>query len=263
MAILTNAEILTHMQLTGVITTLQQAVLTQLRPAAERLVKEHVGYEIEQATHIEFHPVLNRSVEGDPMVEGYEGSTGGAVPVYWGQDDARSIYLDQLPLRSITSVCENISAWDTAGGSWPAGNDLSEGADFRADYELVLSGQNLSWSGALVKNYGTWPRVARSVRVEYVAGLSATELDFDGRYGVFKQAALLTCQINFLEALSNTINDQSGGAGTGVINESLDGWSVSYSGAMVEALFSMQSTLPEKAKQMLQPYVRMSRFLGV
>lgn len=263
MAILTNDEILTHLQLTGVITSLQQAVLTQLRPACERLVKEFVGYEIEQASHTEYLPTFNRSIEGDQLVEGYEGSPAGAIPAYWGSSDGRIMYLTQLPVRSVTSLYENLSAWSTAGGSWPAANLLSEGPDFWIDYDSSLSGGDVCWSGALIRQYGVWPRERRTVKITYVAGLSADELDFDGRYGIFKQAALLTAQVNFMEALSNTLNESTGGPGTGVVGESLDGWSVQYLTSAVENLYSMKAILPDKVREMMQPYVSVSRFVGL
>lgn len=263
MALLTKAELLTHLQLTTTITAVQDAVITQLLPSVDRLVKDFVGYEIERGTHIEYHPETNRFVEEDPLIGAFEGTAQGARAVLYGNEDHRIIYLNQLPLISIQNLYENVSAWDTAGGSWPSSSKLVEGRDYRIDYDLNLDSEDVGLSGAVYRQTTVWPRERRTVRVEYTAGFLAAQLDFDGRYGVFKHAALLASQMNFMEALSNTLNDQSGSPGTGVAAESLDGWSIKYVDAVIAELYSMMYQLPNKVKLMLAPHVRANQFIGV
>lgn len=265
MALLTNAQVLARLQLTATsIDTLQNAVLEQLRPASERLVKEYVGYEIEQGTFTEYHPSKSSLIEGDPLTVGYEGSALGAVPINLGDDTTRMLYLNQVPIRSITSLHENVNAWQTAGGSWPSTAQLTEGPDFYVDWDENVGGTDLSMSGLIVRQSGAWTRERRAVRVIYSGGFTASELDLStGRYGFFTNAALLTVQANFLEAISNTVNSDTGGAGTAVTAESLDGWSVKYQEGIAMALYGMQYTLPANARSILQKHIRTGQFLGI
>ena len=137
MALLTNDEILARLQLTGEITAVQQAVLTQVSPAVERMVKDFVGYEIEQASHIEYYPSNSKLIESDPLVTEFEGSTAGAIPVIWGRDEARTLYLAQLPVRSITTVYENPNAWLSSPPDFSSSYLLTAGTDYYFDVDLV------------------------------------------------------------------------------------------------------------------------------
>jgi hypothetical protein len=167
MAILTIAQLHTQLGLTSPSQAVQD-LLAQVQPMAENAVKEYVGYDIEQATYTEFLPSSDSYGDREPLVDRYEGISGGRFAPVYGRRRNR-LRVSQLPLRSLTSVHENPPAWETAGGDWPVTSLLLEGTGFRVDWREP----GISWSGKLVRLANGWPVESRSVKVTYVAGLTA------------------------------------------------------------------------------------------
>lgn len=259
MAITTDAQIITLAG--GTMAAEDQAIVSFVRPLAERLVKKFVGFNIEQATYTDLYPLIGQDGMMDMLVDGYE-DIGGRIVPYNSSMLGSGSYLStrQKPVRSITSVYENVSAWDTAGGSWPA-SALLDPTEYQLDQEEY---GGLSWSGFVYRRSGVWPTEPRTVKITYVAGLTAAELDpATGAYAEFAQACYLTAMNGFWlwKQFKTEAAGGSGGAGP-VVSERLGDYAVSWSeqGAMDQ--FSMRFEMPRAAKVILEEYVPMRKYLG-
>lgn len=259
MSIISAPDLTTLIKMNGFdLTAAESAVLTIMHSVMEQALKDYIGYDIEQGEHTEFLPAQSSQFAVEGFTGAYEGSEAGALPVFEGQGHWRELYIRHRPIRSFTSVHENLSAWDVSGvggtGDWPAAAVLTEGSEFVADWEEP----GICWSGKLIRN-GAWSRVARTVRVIYTAGLTEEELA-SNEYAVFRHAALFAviANMHLLKALAK----QSDGFKPGPItSESLADWSASYSGSFTDML-SMNFVLPAVSQNLLGKYVNTSRYIS-
>lgn len=247
MAILTNTEVVNA--LGGTVSAADQTVITLIKGWSERLVKDYVGYNIEQATFTHDFPIVTQAEPREELIQGWEIVGNRAVAYGPYVEASRVLQLRELPVRSITSVNEDTAEPPTFGSS-----TLLTSTDYRLDTES----SSLSWSGFLYRVGSSWSKKPRTIRVVYVGGLTATELEND--YPEFKMATLLTVIKSF-----NELKSQQGyAAGTGsagpVQAESLADWSITYGGNSSTNLFGMTYKLPMEAARILEGKVRMSKF---
>lgn len=238
--ILTDADISTFLRKAATVTDAELNALLLVQPAVEQLVKDTVGYDIEQTTHTEFLPERTRNMRRT-SVAGEDVVNNRVVPVVQPMllEDTY-LFLPQLPVRTITNIFQDTSAYGGQGPSdFPAASELTAGVDYFVDYtkaELCKSGKLIKISG------GSWSKRARTIKVVYVAGYTVTELA-TGIGAAIKHACLLGMQGAFADLGSETGKVRS---------ERLGDWAATYA---VEGV----TRLPSQAVQKLQPYVRMSR----
>lgn len=265
MAIVLDSEILT--MLGGAASAADQAILTALRPRAERLVQKFLGYKIErQATITEYLPLRDQEDERERLVDGWEmvGNTARAYSDVPARD--RMLVLGTVPVRSITSLYENDAAWDTAGGNWPASTLLTEGTDYAIDFDREISGVKLSFSGIVRRNSGAWLDTPRCIKVVYEGGLTADELASD--FPEIADAVILTTIKKFNEIKSQQGYAKAGVAGAGgggvgpVTSWGLQNFHESYDVSSLRSLLGMWTSLPREAMEMLEEHVNMRKYLG-
>lgn len=232
-------------------TAAETALLNILKPMAEDAVREAVGYSITQDTYTHFLPEFDEDglevdridVVNDRVVFDYRGAT-------------NKLFAPERPIRSITSIYRDCAAYGGQGSSdFPASSLLTAGTDYYVDY--VSSG--VSWSGMLVAIVGSWPTRSRTVKVTYVAGLTAGELagttavrgPSGSGVGQLKYAALLAASLAFKEPESIQ------GSNSGPITaERLADYSVSYSAKDISNIFGFKQRLPSKVLDLLEPFKR-------
>lgn len=224
------------------------AIVRAYAPVVDRLIKKYLGYNVEQQTYTQFLPDFNVQAQTDALITGAESLS---------STSARNVLrLPQLPVRSITSVHENANAW------------ASDPPDFASSY-LVPAGSmqldtldaGISWTGNLIRLSGAWLTTERSVRVVYVAGLTAEELAGDD-YAEFKGAAYITLQ-TWLNAIKmQRFNASTGGSPGIVTSESIDGWSQSIDAGVSAKLYGFMRQLPPAAAQMLEDRVSYEQYFG-
>lgn len=251
-AIIDISDVLTWLGMGASATRAQRAKIEFLIPFAEDAVKQDVGYSILQATHTQFLPERDLTVDD---TEQFDVVNDRVLIQREGQDDA--LFLPERPVRSITSVNEDIGASGGQGASDFSGANLTSGTDYYIDN--TVSG--VSWNGRLVKKFGTWSYRRRTVKVVYVAGFTAAELDAGtirgpegGSILSFKMAAVLATSAWYLE--SNSFEPSSGYVGP-VVSERLRDRSVTYSTAQLKQL-SMTMGLPQKSRELLKQFKRYS-----
>lgn len=257
MALLSNDECLSFLGAASAISAGDNTLVALLRPMGERLVKEFVGYTIEQETFTEYYPQREESQTHDAFVDGWEMVSNQAMAYSGGSARGRILPLRNLPVRSITTIHEYASAWNVPGGHFPPETLLQEGTDYFLDWETP----GRSWTGFVFRRSGSWLLAPRCIKVVYTAGLTTAELR--DNYPDFKLAALQTVAKLFNEAKTQQ-GYAKGQSGVGpVVSESLADWSATYATTVVAEQLGLQQTLPLSARKLLEPYVRMSKFLPV
>lgn len=242
------------------LTNAHKAFLDLIQPWVEAAVYQVIGYPLEQAEYTEFLP--STGGERPPLEFGIDvgwDRIGGVVMPRSRMDPSFGlIQLSRLPVRSVTSVYENLGAWVTgaADGDWPASSLLPATA-----YRLDFSEPGLCKNGRLIRIVGSWPTSPRTVKATYTAGYTAEEIGTT--YGQVKLAALealawwwgkamrrsATVKSNFLMAMNLTIRDFSATFGDpSMLGNQPGNWAVSVLG-------------PESLNILLA-FVNFSRFLG-
>jgi hypothetical protein len=209
MSLVTDKEILDYINLNDkCITASMRALVSRVRLKAENLVKDYVGYRIEQANYSELLPAktISGRADVDTVGGGFDLIGGTVVARSTFPSTRREIVLGQLPVRDIVAVYDAPAAYNTAGGDWPAGSALADNA-YYLDRDMV---DGPCWSGIVYRNVGSWGIVPRSIRVDYVAGLTALELSTD--YTEFGHAVVVTCAKMLAEiaARSNMVRSGMG-----------------------------------------------------
>jgi hypothetical protein len=202
MSIVSNADVTAYVTACGAAVPAGLGTLVTLaRAAAERGLRDFIGYSIEQAAVTEYlpHGAGNPRGDGDGSAAGFDLSASGMVVSRGvGRQGRRELVLGKLPVRSVASVYDNPAAYNTAGGDWPATSLLPA-----ANYYLDTPGaDSLCWSGILYRNVGSWATLARCVKVTYTAGLTAAELAEDGDYPNFRLAVLTAAALTLGKILA-------------------------------------------------------------
>lgn len=240
--IVSRAEYLTFLAKASSVTTAEDGFLAMIAPWVERTVKKHVGCTIEQATYTHFLPRSSRATNEDSTVRYYDVRGGRAIAATAaGQREAAHLLTPELPIRSITSIYEDDSAYGGQGsGDFAATTLLTAGTDFFVDYDE----DGLCKSGIIRRIGRYWPSRERTVKVAYTAGYTQAELTT----GIAADIKLAV-----LEGIQQVFSKR--GEGQGALKaERLGDYSVQYA---IEAA----SKLPCESLRRLQPYVNYDRFL--
>jgi hypothetical protein len=212
------------------------AALGRVHRRVERLVKDFVGYDVEQGTKVEILPPADVTAGlYDPLV-GY----GLAGADLYGSE---YLHLRHWPVRSITSVEYDASARFS-------GAEASYDPD---SYRLEVSTPGLSTSGRLI-NLSGWPVEPGTLKVTYVGGWTAAELEDVA--SVFQTAVLQATAQHFNQQVANRAASHT--AGTGAVNsETLDGQTIQFARAGLNHGFAL--ALPESVQRLLMPHVNLMR----
>lgn len=244
--IVSKAEILTYLGMTSGTSDADSALVTLLHSKVEGTIKRYLGYDPEQTTFVEIVPggSIYRYVDMSLATYDVIGTSNRAAA--WTVDHDR-LQLRHVPVRSITSVYENASAYagDAPGAFSASAALLTEGQDYYVDWDTT----GICRSGMLIR-VGAWPAVPRSVKVTYVAGYTAAEFDgtggFEADASPIKLAVITQMGKEFSAAKTSVTK---GGAGV-VQSLSLDDYSVSFN----PQLNSWSVSLLDTVKQTLAPF---------
>lgn len=232
--------------LLGTITTDQElGRLEMVWKGVEAEIRRFCGQNIAQPAdaYVDILPETDWNVPLDPLMQqdtswhrqGYVVS--GAPSV-----NGHVLPLRQGLVRSITSVYVDLSSLAGTSGSDFAAATLLDSAEYYLDVdEIDPSSSLISRSGNLIRANANWPTRRRSVKVTYVAGLTAAELDDE--YSDIRLA--VTTEI------LDRYNNLTAGGGGRVKSERLGDWQVTYElGAVDEGSLSM------RLRTVLQPFVK-------
>lgn len=235
----------------GVITSLtnrQLALADMVHRHTERLVKDYLQNDIEQATHIEYYPPQWRT-----------GSTGSHGDLVSADIDIRDTMVafrpggrgsDVIILKHTPVIFTDLEVYEDPnahGGqntdAFPASTLLTAGTD----YWLDLDETGLSRTGILRRD-GAWPVEPRSVRVRYTGGWSRTQLD-NGPASPIKMAVLLTA----VKAMKQIFSLQATESGA-VVSRTTGTYKTVYDETSSALNFGLQTALPVEAEELLRPF---------
>ena len=171
-----------------IVSSTQNTFLNIIQPWVEQVVWKVLGYSLEQNTYTEYVP--SALSERPPLSFGLDVGWDlvGGVVLPRSRTDAfeGSVQLSNLPIRSITTIYENVAAWTggTLNGDWPAESLLPPTA-----YRLDMQTDGLCLSGRVYRIVGAWSSISRSVKVTYTAGY--TQAEIDASFGPVKMAVLM------------------------------------------------------------------------
>lgn len=206
----------------------RQSAVALVQKAAERLVKAYLGKAVEQGTFTEYLPAPGEQAAALGLWAGvFTPAAGGPLR------------LRHTPVRSVSGVATG----------WPPSVVLDPSA-----YWLDEAEPGLSRSGLLYRSGAAgWPVAPRSVRVDYVGGWTAAELE-DGEAADVKHAVRLAVATKFRE-LETLWDNASGSPGVGPLaSEGIMGWQQTWDMAAVRQAIGLWRALPAGVCDMLQPH---------
>lgn len=230
--------------LSGSITTdAELGRLEMVWKAVEAEIRRWCGQNIMQPAdaYVDFLPENDRYIPVDPLLQNevswnnrYSYNVGGGPGM-----DGHILPLRQGMVRSITEIrIDTGSAAGTSGDDFPASTILDSSTYFLDVDEKDPSNLLISWSGNVIYRGGNWPTRRRSIKVTYVAGLTAAELDDE-----YSDLRFAVCE----EVLDRYTALSSDGVGR-VKKESLGDWSVEY------AVSENEGRLSDSLRDALQPF---------
>lgn len=167
--IVSIAELQLMAGLSGSITDEERAVLARVHKSAEAKVKQHLKYDPEQRTLVEYYP---RQDAGGAALSGQWDVNSSHTRAQFESSVPDSLQLERLPIRSVTGVwCDSAGYFGTASGAFPESCRWAEGTDFWP----LLERPRYAPSGIVMAS-GSWPATPGSVKVQYCAGYSRLEL---------------------------------------------------------------------------------------
>lgn len=225
------------------------ALLQKLLKWTEAQARKFVGHGIIQATYTNEYQrkfdysgcdsdTVSITSNGLIQVGGCISPAGGAV-----------LQLDNGFVRSITEIREDYAARFAASGYFGSDTLLVDGTD----YYLEMDNDNFSKSGRVIRYGRNWSPAAGTIRITYVAGLSAAELDDE--YSFVKLALLDDLRSKFNAVASERISSGKGGP---LKKETYYGdVSFEYETGSASRSSSLVRDLSDSTKSRLQPIRRM------
>lgn len=255
MSICSEDEVLAYLESCGIPLSNSAVVAVEmLQPMYDKAIEKALGWKVNQQSFTEYHPETPMSgpFDRDDQISGYEMAGGLAQPRLRGARELRYLQLRNLPVRSITSVYDNGSAFLTGveDGYWPSTTLLD-----RTAYQLDKHQAGLSWTGLLARNYGVWGTIPRTVKVTYVAGLTDAEIMDD--YSPIKLASLITIANGVQQTIARSRAAQVGGVVTSVGGEEFNVSLQTTLGTNVAEVI-----IPAAAANYLSDFVNVSRWFG-
>ena len=239
-------ELILNLGLGDSLSNADAALLEMIKRQVEDRIRKYCRWGITQKTYTQYLPSTTDSAAytGREYVE-ISGDQAYFSRDYNGGD---ILQLPNLYVSSITSLYEDRSAKGGQGATDFAEATLLESG---VDYWLDKDDGDFSIGGHVVKEAGSWSRKQRTIKITYVSGFTATQLDEE--YRDIKQACILETRKWYKRAKSGHGN---GNAGAGEIKqESIGG---EYTVQYVTSEDEKMGSLSGQSTDLLKPYRRMS-----
>lgn len=222
-------------------------LLRLIRDQVEQMARAYVRHDITQPSsdYVEYYPRRTLvSPIGSETDEWFD-IANTQVTTSSKRSAENIIVLRQKFVRSITGVWEDLSAYFGKGSNdFDSTTKLTEGTDYVLDY--IKDG--LCDTGRLIRINRSWPSTPGTVKVQYNAGLTASELDDQYQ---FVKLALLD-EIDLRYRYRKGYRDRSGPGAGPLAAFSIPGdFSERYDTTLVNAI--MLGTLLPGTKKKLQP----------
>ncbi len=255
--IATESEIRIALGLGSTISQLEETIVTMAHRKAEAAVRNFLQYNPEQFTHVGvLHPSGNATPVAAPFR--YTSNATHAIREDFGQPGAEVLQLQHLPVRSVTTLWEDSNARaGSAAGAFADATKLVAGTDYYVDFDSA----GISRSGQLIRVVGSWSGVARSIKIDYVGGYSAEELNGDppdsgdpfvDASGI-RDAVVLTAVKAMMTLMGSQKNAAAGFTGP-LSSERLGDYGYVRGQALAQRLSGQKFSITGEAADDLQPF---------
>lgn len=244
------ATIISDNELTNIFgsqSTSDMNLLRTIRDQVEQAVRAYVRHDITQPSsdYVEYYPrrTLINPIGGE-WDEWFD-IANTAVASNRARSPSSIIVLRQKYVRTITDVWEDLSAnFGKGSNDFDSTTKLTEGTD----YVLDLVKDDFCDTGRLIRLDRAWPSTPGTVKVQYMAGLTQTELN--DQFQFVKLAILDEIDLRF--RYRKSWRDQAGPGAGPISSFSISGdFTERYDTSVVNAL--LMNTLLPGTKKKLQP----------
>lgn len=241
------SELLLQLGLSATCTETERAIAQAALRSATSAVVRHLKYNPVQSTHTEYYPQMDMGRQGREGI--WEANDTEAYIRHVSEASTNELQIKNIPIRSITSLYVDYDGRSgTRTGSFAAETLKVAGSDYWANFDLVDSAGNKVCTDGIIRAQGTWPDLAGSVKITYVAGYTATELRGEDTVidaGLIFEAVIDEAVRRVLKIYSRSKNRLAGFVGP-LTSENLGDYSYSSSSGIFDRLVGGQmDILPE------------------
>lgn len=261
-------EVLAYLGKRSTATDDDRALVEMLMPLVDGTIKTFLGWNVIQTTYTHLLPDQDLfAVSYNDL--GIPADVVGNRISYVFPGTSVQIQLPEIPVRQIIALNADYSSLGGQNAAdFPANTLQVQGTDFYVDYDgatptdQVPYTNEICWTGHIRRWIGVWPSRQRSIRVQYVAGLTPDELDNKTpipyrRVSDIKFAAIISAAAAFLEAKATQVNGI--GAQGPITSERIGDAQFNYAEQAVAQMTGMQVTIPWKAQMLLMQHRRIVR----
>jgi len=247
------SEVIQSLGLGSDITDKDRALLTSTKIRVEAAVRRFVGHNIVQPTtpYVEYLPARPGNGEFTEMMDVQGNQLITRMATQYGD----VLQVSQMWLRSVTSIYEDFGAYGgQKSGDFGSSTLLTSGTHYFVNFDRDLSDpelngtQSLAIAGQIIRVGTCWSRVPRTIKVTYVAGLTASELD--GAWSDIKDVVVYETSNQF------SLKKSLGGIDADILvkSERIGGeYSVTY-----EDRFDLLAGLSEGSKEKLEQFMTLA-----
>ena len=140
----------------------------------ENSICKFLGFNPAQATYTEYQPDIGYNSLIEPGNSALNADLIAGKVIYWNRGTLNNtiLTLQQVPVRSIISIYDNPGAFLTYPANWLSGYLVDP-----SQYYLDSDDQNFCWNGQIIRSYGFWGTIRRTIQVTYVAGMTTSEMN--------------------------------------------------------------------------------------
>lgn len=270
-AIIDESLVLLELGLSGSATDEEKAMVTLGVRRAEGAVKRYLRYDPAQRVRTEFYPREDADSNGS-RAQIWEADSDEAYVRRLASASSDQLQLSHLPVRQKDTAGANAidlridydGRFGTRSGSFAAPTQQTEGTDFWPVYDLLDSSGYGVCSDGILRSEGRWPGTPGAVKVTYLAGYTAAELNGqDAKLDASPiTGAVLTESARIIKrALVVYKKGRAGHVAGPLISERLGDYSYQLGGAAATTLFGGTWDLLPETVERLRDYVNFAAFL--
>jgi hypothetical protein len=251
MSIVSRAELLTVLGTSeGAISAADSSLLNLVHPLAEASLAAFMQTDMQTAQRVEFLPASQAESEADNLDDVRKQGTYAVVGA--GGSGGSALQLKHTPV-----ILTGLQVWEDENananqftGAFGSSTLLTAGVDYWLDTDCLSNPADptsgISTSGLLYRS-GSWPTIARSVKISYYGGFTSAQLS-NNIAGAIKLSAIET-----IIAAYKTLKQSQGAGIGGKASETIGKYS--YTATPAGALTtSMAIAVPFSVRERMQPF---------
>jgi|15BtaG_2_1085339.scaffolds.fasta_scaffold01415_3 hypothetical protein len=268
--IVTLADLLTYLGITSP-SSAETEIATASLKKAEGAVFRLLQYNPVMAVQTEYYPQIDFSSSGDAKIWEVD-STQAHIRRLAGTV-SEELQVKRLPIREFDELGANgidlrvdyDGRSGTRSGSFSTDTLQVVGTDFWPNYDMEDSNGYKVAGDGIIRSQGSWPSIANSVKIVYVAGYTATEFageDLSIDASPIRESVMDEAVRKFKSAWSRR-KDRTG-HGTGALtSENLGDYSYSADGTIIGSLMGSGADVLASTADRLEPFINFGGMIAL